>query len=72
MPNVQIQDVPEETHRELLRRAAMAHQSLQEYLLARLVEEASTPTREEVLERPGGRASFRDATEAVQTDRDRR
>jgi antitoxin FitA len=76
VPSVQIKDVPDETHAVLRRRAALAHQSLQEYLLARLVEEASTPSLDEVLERAGGRAggslSFRDAVEAVHDDRDRR
>ncbi|NIZ91443.1 FitA-like ribbon-helix-helix domain-containing protein [Kineococcus rubinsiae] len=76
MPSVQIKDVPVETHAVLRHRAALAHQSLQEYLLARLVEEAGTPTLDEVLERAGGRAggslSFRDAVQAVHDDRDRR
>ena len=56
MPSVQIKDVPDETHAVLRRRAAAAHQSLQEYLRSRLIEEASRPTLEEVLERAGGRA----------------
>ena len=43
MPSVQIKDVPEETHAVLRRRAAEAHQSLQEYLRSRLIEEASRP-----------------------------
>ncbi|PRY09781.1 hypothetical protein CLV37_12033 [Kineococcus rhizosphaerae] len=76
MPSVQIKDVPDETHAVLRRRAALAHQSLQEYLLAKLVQEASTPSLEEVLERAGGRAggslSFRDAVTAVHEDRDHR
>ena len=76
MPSVPIEDVPDETHAVLRRRAALAHQSLQEYLLAKLVEEAGTPSLDEVLDRAGGRAggslSFRDAVEAVHDDRDRR
>lgn len=76
MPSIQVKDVPEVTHAVLRRRAAMAHQSLQEFLLARLIEEASTPTLDEVLERAAGRAggsvSFRSATRAVRQDRDRR
>lgn len=56
MPSVQIKGVPDEVHAVLRRRAASAHQSLQEYLLARLVEEASRPTLDEVLDRAGGRA----------------
>ena len=56
MPSVQIKDVPERTHAVLRQRAAAAHQSLQEYLRARLIEEADQPTLEEILERAGGRS----------------
>ncbi len=76
MPSIQVKDVPSETHAVLRRRAAAAHQSLQEYLRARLVEEASTPTVEEIMERAGGRAGgaapFAAVTEAIREDRDRR
>lgn len=76
MPSIQIKDVPEGTHAVLRRRAALAHQSLQEFLLARLVEEASTPSLDELLDRAGGRSGgsvpFREATKAVRRDRDRR
>ncbi len=73
MPSIQIKDVPEETHAVLRRRAAAAHQSLQEYLRSRLVDEASAPTVEEVLDRAGGRAGgsvpFSAAAQAVREDR---
>ncbi|MEZ0492127.1 hypothetical protein AB2L28_07735 [Kineococcus sp. TBRC 1896] len=76
MPSVQIEDVPDETHTVLRRRAALAHQSLQEYLLAKLIQDASSPSLDEVLDRAGGRTggslSFRDAVKAVHEDRDRR
>jgi antitoxin FitA len=76
MPSVQIKDVPEQTHAVLRRRAAAAHQSLQEYLRARLIEEASEPTLDEVLDRAGGRSGgavpLRDAVETLRADRDRR
>ncbi|MBM9466338.1 FitA-like ribbon-helix-helix domain-containing protein [Nakamurella leprariae] len=76
MPRVQIKDVPDETHAVLRRRAALAHQSLQEYLLAKLIEEAATPSLEEVLDRASGRAGgsvpFVDAVTALHDDRDRR
>ncbi|MGH9102647.1 MAG: FitA-like ribbon-helix-helix domain-containing protein [Acidimicrobiales bacterium] len=76
MPSVQVKDVPAETHATLRRRAAASRQSLQEYLRARLIEEAATPTVEEVLERAGGRAggsvSFSETVEALREDRDRR
>ncbi|MFD4421283.1 hypothetical protein ACFWN7_07240 [Agromyces sp. NPDC058484] len=76
MPTVQIKNVPEHTHAVLRQRAAAAHQSLQEYLRSRLIEEASSPTVEEVLERAGGRAGGRvgiaTAAEILQEDRARR
>jgi hypothetical protein len=56
MPSVQIKDVPEQTHAVLRQRAAAAHQSLQEYLLSRLIEDASQPSLEEILDRAGGRS----------------
>ena len=76
MTSIQIKDVPEEVHAVFRRRAASARQSLQEYLLSRLIEEASRPTLEEVLDRAGGRAggsvSFKAAARVVRSDRDRR
>lgn len=55
MPSIQIKNVPEQTHGVLRARAAAAGQSLQEYLRARLIEEAAAPTVEEILDRAGGR-----------------
>ena len=73
MPSVQIKDVPAETHAVLRRRAAAAHQSLQEYLRYLLIDEASRPTLDEVLDRAGGRAGgsipIADAVAAVRDDR---
>jgi plasmid stability protein len=75
MVSVQIKNVPEETHAVLRHRAAAANQSLQEYLLARLIEEASRPTVDEVLaragRRTGGSVSFAQAAEVVRAERDR-
>jgi hypothetical protein len=63
-------------HAVLRRRAAAAHQSLQEYLRARLIAEAASPTVEDVLDRAGGQAggsvAFDVATRALREDRDRR
>jgi len=76
MPSIQVKDVPEDVHRTLRRRAAAAGMSLQEYLLGRLVEDAHTPTLEEVLDRAGGRAGGRapltKAVRAVRSERDGR
>ena len=62
MPNIQIKDVPEDTHAVLRQRASAAHQSLQEYLRSRLIAEAAQPTVDEVLARAGGRAGCRGAS----------
>ena len=76
MPSIQVKDVPDDVHATLRRRAAAAGMSLQEYLLGRLVEDARTPTLEEVLDRAGGRAGGRApltaAVRAVRSDRDAR
>jgi plasmid stability protein len=76
MPSVQIKDVPDDVHAVLRRRAAAAHQSLQEYLHSRLVDEASRPTLDEVLDRADGRSggsvSLGSAVTAVRGDRARR
>jgi antitoxin FitA len=73
MPSIQIKDVPEETHAVLRQRAAAARQSLQAYLRGRLIEEASAPTVEEILDRAGGRAGgsvpFSASAEALREDR---
>jgi antitoxin FitA len=76
MPSVQIKDVPEQTHAVLRRRAAAAHQSLQEYLRTWLIQEASQPTLDEVLDRAGGRSGgtvpLKDAVATLRAERDRR
>ncbi len=73
MPTIQIKNVPPETHAVLRRRAAAAHQSLQEYLRNRLIQDASAATVDEVLDRAGdragGSASFSAAAQAVREDR---
>jgi len=75
MVSIQIKDVPEDTHHVLRRRALEAHQSLQEYLRARLIEEAGRPTVNEVLaraaNRSGGHLSLREATQLLSEERDR-
>jgi len=43
---VQVRDVPEALHRELKARAAVARQSLSDYLLGELGRIAARPTRE--------------------------
>lgn len=76
MPNIQIKDVPDETHAVLRERAAAAHQSLQEYLRSRLIRDAQQPTLDEVLERAGSRAGgtlpLADAVSTLRFERARR
>lgn len=76
MPSVQIKNVPTEVHQALRRRAATTGRSLQEYLLGQLVEDAATPTIDELLDRAGGRAGGRAgldlAAASVRSDRDGR
>ncbi len=76
MPSIQVKDVPVDVHATLRRRAAVAGQSLQEYLRARLIDDAHTPTLDEVLDRAGsragGRAGFAAAVAAIRADRDGR
>jgi antitoxin FitA len=73
VPSVQIKNVPADVHAVLRRRAAAAGQSLQEYLLARLVQDAREEKLEEVLARAGGRAGgsvpLAYATEALRGER---
>jgi plasmid stability protein len=74
VPSVQIKDVPPGVHAVLRARAARAGQSLQEYLLGRLVADASRPTVDELLDRADGRAggstAFKEAARLVRGDRD--
>ena len=74
LPSIQIKNVPDEVHSVLRRRAAEAGQSMQEYLLGLLTEQAAQPTLEEVLDRAarrgGAKLSFDDAVAAIRADRD--
>jgi plasmid stability protein len=76
MPSVQIKNVPDDVHRVLRRRAAEAGQSLQEYLLARLTEDAARPTLDEVIRRAGDRAGgsvpLSEAARVLRAQRDAR
>ncbi len=76
MPSVQVKGVPDDVHRVLRSRAAAAGQSLQEYLLARLVEAAREEPLDEVLaragDRSGGSVGFDFAVDALREDRDAR
>jgi plasmid stability protein len=54
---VQIRNVPDELHRKLKARAALAGMSISEYLLRELERTLERPTREELLARLRSRQS---------------
>lgn len=58
MANVQIRGVPDDVHRRLKSQAALAGQSLNEFLLARLAEIARVPTIPELTERIRARGRY--------------
>jgi plasmid stability protein len=76
VPSIQVKGVPDDVHAVLRRRAAASGQSLQEYLLARLRDDAATPTIDELIDRiahrSGGTLDLSDAAELVRADRDAR
>jgi len=74
MPNVQVRGVPDDVHRRLKVQAALAGQSLNEFLLARMSEIASVPTVGELAARIRARAPYSGPSSAglIRKDRDRR
>lgn len=52
---VQIRNVPDDVHRKLKARAALAGMSISEFLLREVERTLERPTREELLERLAGR-----------------
>ena len=75
MKLLQIRNVPDDVHRTLKSRAALAGMSLSEYALAELRRAAERPSREEILariaERPRTRLR-RSPAAAVRSERDAR
>lgn len=75
MAMVQIRDVPDELHRELKSRAALAGMSVSEFLLMELRRSLERPTRDELLRRIATRAPARvrpRPADAVHAERKRR
>jgi antitoxin FitA len=75
MPSIQIKNVPADVHRVLRRRAADEGRSLQEYLLAKLTEEARQRTPREFWERVGqrtggGNVTPQEAAEYIRAERE--
>jgi plasmid stability protein len=74
MANVQVRGVPDDVHRRLKSQAALAGQSLNEYLLARMSDIASVPTVPELAQRIRERAPYVGPSTAaiIREERDRR
>jgi len=75
MPMVQIRNVPDDMHRELKARAALAGMSVSEYLLQELRRSLERPTREALLRRLAKRGPVRPRpapADAVRAERNRR
>lgn len=64
MASLQIRDMPEDAHRRLKARAAMAGMSLSEYALAELLRSLERPTHQELMERIRSRPAV-DLADAV-------
>jgi plasmid stability protein len=70
---IQIRNVPENLHRKLKARAAIAGKSLSDYLLAEIVEAAERPSVDELRARLAERAPISptpNPVEAVREERD--
>jgi plasmid stability protein len=75
MSTLQIRNVPDDLHRELKSRAALAGMSVSEYLLLELRRSLERPTRETLLRRLSKRAPVRvrpGPAAAVRAERKRR
>jgi plasmid stability protein len=75
MKLLQIKNVPDDVHRTLKARAALAGMSLSEYALAELRRAAERPTRDEILARVAARPRprlRRTPAVAIRAERDSR
>jgi len=72
---IQIRNVPDDLHRRLKARAALAGMSLSDYLLAQIREAAERPTLDDLRERMRSRGSVTPSVspaDAVRAERDAR
>ena len=72
---IQVRNVPDRLHRELIRRARRRGQTLTQYIEEILEREVARPSREELLERIAARAPVEldpPAAELLRQERDRR
>ena len=74
MANIQVRDVPDDVHRKLKSRAALAGKSLNEFLLERMSEMARVPTVPELAERIRRREPYSGPSSAdvIREERERR
>lgn len=74
MANVQVRDVPDDVHRKLKSRAALAGKSLNDFLLERMSEMARVPTVPELAERIRRREPYSgpSSAELIREERERR
>lgn len=75
MANLQIRNVPEDMHRTLKSRAALAGMSLSEFALFELRRSVERPTRDEILTRIARRPPARldvSAADVIRAERDAR
>ena len=71
---IQIRNVPDDVHRQLKARAAMAGTSMSEWILRRLVAALARPSREELIERVRSRPQLElevDIAAMVREERER-
>lgn len=72
---IQIRHVPDQVHREIKARAALAGMSLSDYLLAEMKRLLERPTREQMLKRLAGLTPVRTrvrAADVIRAERDSR
>jgi plasmid stability protein len=74
MPTIQVRGVPDDVHRHLKSQAALAGQSLNEFLLARLSDIARVPTVPDLADRIGEGAPYTGPSSAgvIREERERR
>ena len=74
MPTIQVRGVPDDVHRRLKSQAALAGQSLNEFLLARLSDMARVPTVLELADRIRERAPYTgpSSSAVIREERERR
>ena len=72
LKTIQLRNVPDDLHRVLKSRAALAGKSLSDYLIAELQRHAEYPTVEELCRRLRARTGFRPTVPPAQLIREER